>query len=71
MKTSVRTSVLIILLLALLVTTGCDERSASGGSDDSLSDALGGLWDFVSLLLLVAWASSVTYLVAYPYWRKR
>lgn len=71
MKTSVRNVVLVILLLTVLIFTGCDERSVSGGSDDSMSDALGGMWDFVSLVLIVAWASSMTYLVAYPYWKER
>ncbi len=66
-----KTSVLIILLLAVLMSTGCDERSVSGGPDDSMPDALDGMWDFVSLMLLVTWASAVTYLVAYPYWREK
>jgi len=71
MKTSVRNAVLIILLLTVLMSTGCDERSVSGGPDDSMPDALGGMWDFVSLMLLVTWASAVTYLVAYPYWKRK
>ena len=61
-----KTLLVLILVLSVLMSTGCDERSVSGGPDDSMSDAL----DFVSLMLLVTWASAVTYLVAYPYWKR-
>ncbi|MCW7071897.1 MAG: hypothetical protein OCU12_06200 [Methanophagales archaeon] len=55
-----KTLLVLILVLAVLMSTGCDEQSVPREADD-----------FVSLMLLVTWASAVAYLVAYPYWKKK